>query len=167
MIYFIETGEVTMGTEQEKIANRERVWSMLAVAMTKGIWDLVKDSSSSITPQIGLQILEMIEKQMGLSVAGNSPEAIIADIGTIFTERLGFAANATVEPFEKGIKLSLSDAEATDQFGQLKAGGVEKLFSHPVLCCGVAALAKIGKKSRGDAQIDMNSKSTVISFELI
>ncbi len=59
------------------------------------------------------------------------------------------------------------NAEATDQFAQLKTSGVEKLFSYPFLCCGVAALAKIGKKSRGDVQIDAGAKVVVLTFELL
>jgi hypothetical protein len=156
-----------MATEQEKIGNRERVWSMLAVAMTKGVWDLVAESSCSLTPQIGTQILDMLEKQMGLTVHGTTPEEVIAEIGRICVEGLGFATGASVEGSGKSVKLALAGAEATDQFGALQAGGVVKLFSHPFLCCGVAALAKIGKKVRGDVQIDAGTKATILTFELL
>ncbi len=156
-----------MATEQEKIANRERVWSMLAVAMTKDVWDLAADSASSLTPQIGVQILDMIEKQLNLLIKGDTPEAVITSLGEMCVEGMGFAASAAVETNEKVIKLTLSGAEATNEFSQLRNAGVVKLFSHPFLCCGVAALAKIGRKCRGDVQVDANNRSTVITFDLI
>ncbi len=156
-----------MATEQEKIVNRERVWSMVAMALTKGVWDMVEDSAATLTPKLGLQILEMIEKQLNLNVKAGTPEDVIKEIGKIAVEGMGFAAEAQVETGEKIIKLTLKNAEATEQFAQLQEQGVKKLFSHPFLCCGIAALAKIGTIARGEIMVDAVSKTTTLTFVLM
>jgi hypothetical protein len=156
-----------MATEQEKLVNRERMWSMVAIAVTRGVWDLIKDTAATLSPEIGTQILAMVEKQMNLQATGDTPEAVITSVGKMCVEGLGFAESASVEAGEKTIKLTLTGAEATSEFDQMKASGVNRLFSHPFLCCGLAALARIGRKCRGDLQVDASAKTTVITFELL
>jgi hypothetical protein len=49
----------------------------------------------------------------------------------------------------------------------LKEQGVKKLFSHPFMCTGLAALSRLGVKSRGDVQVDAVTKGVTVNFELV
>jgi hypothetical protein len=49
----------------------------------------------------------------------------------------------------------------------LKEQGAKKLFSHPFLCTGLAALSRLGFRSRGNVEVDATTKAVVVDFELV
>ncbi len=156
-----------MATDQQKVANRARMWGMVAVSMTLGIWDMVQESSLSISPVIGKAMLEDLEKLAGLEIAGEQPEAIMVELGRIFVDECGFATEVKVEKTGSGLKITMLNAVGTSEFGALQEQGVEKLFSHPFYCVGLAALARLGCKARGTVELDKAAKTYVITFELL
>ncbi len=156
-----------MATEQEKNLNNERVWSIMALAVTRSVWDLLQDTVATLTPEIGKQVLEMLEKEMDLKISGDTPEAVIRSLAEYCAGSLEYCSKADVVMAEVGVKLVMEGTKTAEQFSQLKAGGVGRLFSHPVLCSGIAALARIGRQCRGNVQVDAASASTTITFEMI
>ena len=156
-----------MATEQEKMANRARLWGLTVVGMTMGIWDMVEDSAASLSPAIGSQILGMVEKQLGLEVAGEKPEDVLVELARIFVDEFGFASEANVERTDKAIVVTFKNSVGTPEFAMMKQHGVEKLFSHPFLCTGLGALTELGFKSRARVEVDPAVKSTVITFDLV
>ncbi|NMB88362.1 MAG: hypothetical protein GYA17_08365 [Chloroflexi bacterium] len=156
-----------MATEQEKINNRVRMWALGFMGMTMGIWEIIEESSVSLSPQIGAQILKMAEKQLGLEIAGEKPEDVLVELGRIFVDEYGFAGEASVEGSDKTIRVTLKNAVGTPEFAQVLEHGVEKLFSHPFLCAGLAALARMGCKARGNVVVDSANHSYLVTFELL
>lgn len=156
-----------MATEQQKYANRARLWGLTVVGMTMGIWDMVEESSLALSPQIGAQILTMLEKQLGLEIAGEKPEHLLIELGRIFVDEYGFASEAKVESADKTLRVTLENAVGTPEFAMMKEHGVEKAFSHPFFCAGLASLTRLGLKARGSVEIDATAKRYVITYELI
>jgi hypothetical protein len=156
-----------MATEQQKYANRARLWGLTVVGMTMGIWEMVEEASVALSPQIGAQILNMLEKQLGLEVAGEKPEHLLVELGRIFVDEYGYASEAKVESTDKTLRVTLENAVGTPEFAMLKERGVEKLFSHPFFCAGLAAFARLGLKARGNVETDVAAKRQVITYELI
>jgi hypothetical protein len=156
-----------MATDLDKSNNRARLWGLTTIGMTMGIWDMVEESASSLSPQIGAQILGMVEKQLGLEIAGEKPEELFVDLGRIFVDEYGFASEAKVDRADKVIHVSFKNSVGTPEFAMAKKQGVEKLFSHPFLCTGLAALSKLGLKSRGSVEVDPDTRGTVVTFELL
>lgn len=154
-----------MATEEAKLVNRARMWGLTALGMTFGIWELIQESSTALSPTIGEAIVREMEKALGLEIAGEKPEHILVELGRIFVDEYGFATEAKVEPTEKGFRVTLVNAVGTPEFSGLVEHGVEKLFSHLFYCAGLAVLARLGTKARGEVFIDKAAKSHVITFE--
>jgi hypothetical protein len=157
----------TMVTEQQKLDNRARLWGMTVTGMTLGIWGMVEESSTSLSPQIGMQILEMVEKDLGKKIASEKPEEAIRQLGSLFIDEFGYAADVKVEGAEKQIRVSFSKAISAPEFAMLKQRGVEKIFSHPFMSAGIAVLARLGQKARWNVEIDPAGGNETVTFDLL
>jgi hypothetical protein len=156
-----------MATDQEKNVRRGSLWAMTVFGMTIGIWEMVEDSAGAISPYIGNALLPLIEKQLGLEIAGEKPADLITEIGRLFVDEFGFAAEAKVTATDKVVTLLLKNAMATKEGAQLAAMGVKKSFSHPAMCVGVAALTRAGVKCRGNVELDVPNNNQTVTFELL
>jgi len=156
-----------MATDQQKFANRARLWGLTVMGMTLGIWDMVEETSLTLSPQIGSQTLAEMEKQLGLEIAGEKPEHLLNELGRIFVDEYGFASEARVESNAKTFKVTLENAVGTPEWAMMKERGVAKAFSHPFFCTGLAALSRIGLKCRGSVETDAAAKRYVITFEAV
>jgi hypothetical protein len=156
-----------MATEEAKLVNRARLWGLTALGMTFGIWELIQESSTALSPTIGEAIVKEMEKALGLEIAGEKPEHILVELGRIFVDEYGFATEAKVEKTDKGFRVTLANAVGTPEFLGIQEHGVEKLFSHPFYCAGLAVLARLGVKARGDVMIDKAAKSHIVTFEIV
>jgi hypothetical protein len=156
-----------MATEQDKYANRARMWGMVVLAMTAGIWDMVEDSAVTLSPMIGATLLSLFEKNAGLEIAGDKPEQMLVELGRILVDEMGYATEAKVEGSDKTYKLTLINAVGLPEFKSLETKGITKPFSNPVYCTGIAAMNRLGFKCRGKIDIDVEKKTQVTTFELV
>jgi hypothetical protein len=156
-----------MATDPEKILHRARLWGLVAIGMTQGIWDMVEESAASLSPSIGETVLGEFERQLGLEIAGEKPEDLLVELGRIFVDEYGYASEAKVEHTNEIIRVSLLNALGMPEWANLQDHGVEKLFSHPYLCTALAALARSGIKARGKVELDKAAKSQIVTFELL
>ena len=156
-----------MATEQEKTTHLARMLGLANVGMTLGIWELVEESATTLTPIIGTQLIGEIEKQLGLEIAGEKPHDLFVELGRIFVDEVGFGSEVKVESADKTILVTFKNAAGSPEFASLKEHGVEKLFSHPYLCTGIAALARMGIKARGNVEVDKATNTQTITFELL
>jgi hypothetical protein len=155
-----------MATDQEKITRREALWALTVSGMTLGIWEMVEESATAISPYIGNALLPMIEKQLGLEIAGGKPADLITEIGRIFVDEFGYASEAKVTATDKAVTIVLKNALGMKEGAALSAT-VKKQFANPVLCVGMAALVRAGMKCRSDSSWDVPNNSQIVSFELL
>jgi actin-like ATPase involved in cell morphogenesis len=156
-----------MANEQQKIANRARLWGLTVVGMTIGIWEMVEETSVALSPQIGAQILAMAEKQLGLEIAGEKPEHLLVELGRIFVDEYGYASEIKVEGTDKTFRVFLENVVGFPETVMMKERGVEKAFSNPFFCAGLAALARLGLKVRGSLDIDVANRRFIVTYEVI
>ncbi len=155
-----------MASELDKATHRARLWGLVSIGMTLGIWDMVEESSVSLSPVIGKVILQEIEKNLGLEIAGEKPDNILIELGRIFVDEFGIATEVKVENTNGVLQATLINAVGTAEFSALQEKGVEKLFSQPFYCAGLAALSRQGCKVRGTVALDKAQNSQVVRFEM-
>ena len=97
-----------MASEQDKIAHRLRLWALTSMGMGIGVWDMVQESSVSLSPTIGAATLTELEKQLGLEIAGEKPEDILTELGRIFVDEYGYASEAKLERTGNTLKITPS-----------------------------------------------------------
>jgi hypothetical protein len=156
-----------MATDSQKLENRAGLWGMTVTGMTLGIWGMVEESSTSLAPQIGAQILEMVETKLGKKIESEQPAEAIRQLSALFVEDFGYAADVQVEAAEKSIRVSFSKAISAPEFALLAQRGVKRIFSHPFMSAGVAVLSRLGVKARWNVAIDPAGGNETITFDLL
>jgi hypothetical protein len=156
-----------MATDSQILENRARLWGMTVTGMTLGIWGMVEESSTSLAPQIGMPILEMVETKLGKKIDSPKPEEAVRQLGRIFVEEFGYAAAEKVEASDKKITVVFSKAIGVPEFTLLEQRGVKKIFSHPFMSAAMAVLARLGQKSRWAVSIDPASGDETVTFDLL
>jgi hypothetical protein len=155
-----------MATDEQKAQNRLKLYQVMIMGMALGVWDLIGETAKAISPKIGEQVLTVMEKEEGLEVAGETPENVLTEIGRLYVDELGSASAAELETDGNVLSLKLRNATGNELFYQLQAAGVEPFFE-PVMCVGLAALARMGKRARVNAEPWEEGNGRIIHYELV
>jgi len=157
-----------MATEQQKQQHQLRLTNMALVGITAGVWQTLGDSAFALSGPMGNQILDMMEKEMGLEVAGESPQAVVSEIARIFVDEFGFASDIQVEAQgDEKLRLKVCDCANRAFTDKLMEAGVEKPFICPIMNACQAALRRMGYRMREDVVKWVEGKGSIITFESI
>jgi hypothetical protein len=158
--------EAKMATEEKKKQNMLRLTQIALSSLSAAVWDTLGETSFALSSSMGDQILEMFEKEMGLEIAGESPEAVINEIGRIFVDEFGFAQDikTTVSNDGNQIELRVTNCINRAFTDRLLAAGVPKPYICPVMNVAVAALRRMGYKMRPDIAKWQEGGGTIITF---
>lgn len=157
-----------MASEEQKKDNRLRLTNMALLSLASSTWDTLGDSAFAYSGAMGNRILEIMEKEMGLEIGGETPEDVMTEIGRIFVDEFGFAGDIDVAEngdgkFEVKVKNCVNRA-FTDK---LMAAGVEKPFICPIMNACQAALRRMDFKAHEDVEKWVEGKGSIITFEVI
>jgi hypothetical protein len=153
-----------MATEEQKKANQMRLVGLTVRGTALGIWDMIGETASSLGPSIGQQTLEMMEKEMGLEIAGEKPEDVLNEIARLFVDEFSFCSSIDLEAESDVITMKVSDCLMATLTGKLIDDGVDP-FICPYRNTGAAALKRLGMRVR--TRVDFDGKRSVITFELL
>lgn len=154
-----------MASEEKKKANQLRLMGFTMRGVALGIWDIVGETASSLGPRIGEQTLEVMEKEMGLEIAGEKPEDVLTEIGRLFVDEFGFCESVNVEPGSDTITMTVNKCLMATLTGKLIDDGVDP-FICPYRNAGLAALKRLGVKTRTKVNFEPG-KGSIITFELM
>lgn len=156
-----------MATEDEKKRNMVRLLNMTLLGVTKGVWDFVGESSFALSRNIGDEIIRMMEKEMGLEIAGETPLDVVHEISRLFVDEYGFARHIEVSETDGIIKLDVQHCLNRKLDDQLGEAGVEKPFTCPVMNSVVAAFRRMNIRAHQDVVKNPEGNGSIITFELI
>ena len=156
-----------MATEEKKKANQLRLANLTLFGLSAGVWDMVGDSAMSFAPKIGGQVLEVMEKEMGLEIAGESPEDVLNEIARIFVDEFGFCSAMDVESTGGTLVLKVHSCLNRHLTDRLINAGVGKPFICPIMNSAQAALKRAGINARCDVEKWVEGKGSILTFELM
>ena len=155
-----------MATDEQKKINRLRLMDMTLLSISAGVWDVMGESVfASAGRPMGDHILEVMEKEMGLEIAGEDPQDVLMEIGRIFVDEFGFCDDIAIESEETGeYTVKVKNCVNRSFTDKLVAAGVEKPFICPIMNSSEAALRRMGFKMRNDVQKWVEGKGSIITF---
>ncbi len=87
-----------MATEQKKQQNRAELANMALLSVAAGVWDVLgRKGVNALSGPMGDEILKVMEREMGLEIAGEDPETVLMEISRIFVDEYGFASDIEVK----------------------------------------------------------------------
>jgi hypothetical protein len=115
---------------------------------------------------MGDHILEVMEKEMGLEIAGDDPQEVMIEISRIFVDEFGFCSDIDVEANEGDYTLTVKKCVNSKLADQLQAAGVEKPFICPIMNACQAALKRMNFKMRSDVT-KLAEEDSIITFKSV
>ncbi len=157
-----------MASEEQKKLNQLRLISLALASLAASVWETLGDSAFSFSGLMGDEVLKVMEKEMGLEIAGNSPKEVMMEISRIFVDEFGFASDIEVEG-DDDTKITLKVHECANRkfTDKLLEAGVEKPFICPIMTSCQAGLRRMGYKMREDVEKWPQGKGSIITFERI
>lgn len=157
-----------MASEEQKKQNQLRLSNLALLSLATSTWNTLGESSFAFSGGMGNAILKVMEKEMGLEIAGESPEDVMMEIGRIFVDEFGFAGDIDVcasgeDQYEVRVKNCIN-RNFTDR---LMDAGVEKPFVCPIMNACQAALRRMDFKAHENVEKWEEGKGSIISFKLI
>jgi len=157
-----------MATEEEKKRNLARINAMIIYGLEKGLWNLLGESALAVSATVGEGMLEVMEKTMGLEIAGEDPQDILTEIGRIFIDEIGIATKFDVTKSGDEVNFAVENCVLLRTEADLVEAGIQP-FMCPYLNIAAAAMRKrLGLKSRV-SQIDANTsgRKCILQFEVL
>lgn len=154
-----------MATEEQKKRNQVRLANMALLSVAAGSWDILGKGVNAFGLKMGDEILAVMEKEMGLEIAGEDPETILTELSRIFVDEYGFASDIDVAVQENGtFTLKVHHCVNRNLTDKLMAAGVEKPFICPVMNAARSALRRLGYKVHEDIEQWREEKGSVITL---
>lgn len=135
-----------MATDEAKKANALRMTSLSLEVLAEEVWDTLGESSMALAKGMGDAILEMLEKEQGLELAGEDPVAVGTEINRILVDEYGYAQEISMINLAVGEKVDVKvkgciNTAFTDR---LTKAGVKTPFICPMMLLGGALLRRVG-----------------------
>lgn len=153
-----------MATDEQKKLNLIRLGSITLMSLALSVWEMLGDTSFVFSKDMGAKILNMLEKEMGLEIAGETPEIVLLELTRIFVDEFGYASDIDLDVSETKIVLKVKNDMNFAYNQQLLATGVEKLFTEPLMNACEAALKRMGYKMHQSIELWPEQKGSIITF---
>jgi hypothetical protein len=154
-----------MATDDVKKENLLRMSALSLEVLATEVWDTLGESAIVLSRGMGDAILEMLEKEEGLEIAGESPEDVGKEISRIFVDEFGFAKeiSLTVDADRVGI-IKVGGCINTKFTDKMLASGLTMNYVCPVMMAAGAAMRQMGMKGRVKIDRWAEGKGCKISF---
>ncbi len=157
-----------MATDEVKKENRLRLTNMALLSLASSTWDTLGESAFAFSGPMGSQILKVMEQEMGLEIAGETPEDVMTEIGRIFVDEFGFCGDIDVESDGDSLYTVKVKQCVNRRFtDKLADAGVEKPFICPIMNACQAALRRMGYKMHEDVEKWAEEGGSIITFKAI
>lgn len=157
-----------MASEEQKKKNLLKVFNVAMYGMIEGLWDLFGESSFATVHSIGDRILEVMEKEAGLEIAGESPEDILLEVTRLLVDEVGTMSAGKVTMAGHRVSIACQECFLREATGWLEAEGVQPFACVPMNISTAAMRKRLGTKHRVLGR-DWNpdSQTCTIQFELM
>jgi SHS2 domain-containing protein len=149
-----------MASEEEKKRQLVRVFSLMIEGLAKGIYDLFDDSAYALMKTVGKDLLEIMQKEMGLEIEGENPTDVLNELLRIWVDEVGFFSDASVKEVENGWEITGHHCKGWNLTQKILATGVKEPFTCPVMNTLNAALSSMGVSTRMSIQPVPETKGT-------
>lgn len=156
-----------MATDDEKKRNMVRLSNLTLLGVSKGVWDFVGETAFALSQNIGNEIVKMMEKEMGLEIAGENPIDVVNEVSRLFVDEFGFARNIEVKENDGIISVDVQHCINRKLTDQLLESGVEKPFICPIMNVLVAVFKRLGIWARHDVKKNEAGNGSIITLELL
>ncbi|MEN8154274.1 MAG: hypothetical protein ABFR75_09655 [Acidobacteriota bacterium] len=154
-----------MATEEEKKQQLVKVFTLMIEGLAKGIYDLFEDSAYSLMETVGKDMVEIMQKEMGFEIEGETADEVLKELMRIWVDEIGFFEDAKVEKIDGGWEIVGSKCKGWNLTQKILATGVNEPFTCPVMNTMHAALEKVGVRTHMHIEPQKDIKGTKFTLK--
>lgn len=161
-----------MATDEAKKLNALRMTTLSLQVLAAEVWDTLGDSSMALANGMGDALLEMLEKEQGLEIAGEGPAVIGTEINRILVDEYGYANEISMivdgtSDNPSGAVVSVKGCINTANTDKLLKAGVKIPFICPMMLIGNALLRRVGMNVRINIERWPEGKGCKIHYKVV
>ncbi|WP_417915329.1 hypothetical protein [Candidatus Electronema sp. JM] len=145
-----------------------RLMSLMIAGMAKSLHEMFGEAALAVMSETGRSILEILERELGLNIAGKEPAAALVAIGKVFSDDLGFVNSFAVKEEGNRLIVTVQGCHGWDTTQTvLKMTGLETPFTCPIMNVCQAALIRMGRPARKSISPIPATHGSTITFILV
>jgi hypothetical protein len=157
-----------MATDAQKQERLLKVFNIGMYSMVDGLWDLFGESAFATTQTIGDRILSVMERESGLEINGEDPQAILNEVVRLLVDEVGTMKEGKVVLQGDKVSMSCKKCFLTEATGWLEAEGVQPFACIPMNISAAAMRKRLGVKHKVIGRLwDEESQTCTIQFQLV
>lgn len=144
-----------------------RLMSLMIAGMAKSLHEMFGEAAHAVMSETGRSILEILERDMGLKLEGLEPDEVLAAVGRVFQEELGFIDSFAVSQDGRRLIMTLNGCQGWDMTQAVLKTGVDTPFTCPIMNVCQAALIRMGRPARKSIAPIPETRGSAITFTLM
>lgn len=157
-----------MATEIEKKQRTLKVFNVVMFGMIEGLWDLFGESSFATVHSIGDRLVEVLEREAGLEIEGEDPEAVLVEVTRLLVDEVGTMTEGQVVIEGNKISIACQECVLREATGWLEEAGVQPFACLPMNIAAAAMRKRLGSRHRVlGRDWDAETQTCTIHFEMI
>jgi len=150
-----------MATEEQKKVRQLKLFNEVIFGLSKGMWELFSEGAFGICAEIGEEIMEEMEHDMGLEIRGENPQDILTEIERIYVDEVGGAQAADIEIKGDRIDILIEDCILIHACTDLQKEDVKPFTCVPMMLVAAALRERLGLKERLDEIVIEGNKCDI------
>lgn len=156
-----------MATEELKTERRLKLCNNILFGFAKGMYDLFGESSLATVNDIGEDIIQDMEHEMGLEIHGEDPRAILVELGRLLIDEYGMCRNAGLKLDEHAVGVHIEGCMFWAATQNLRKADVPLYACVPMMIASAALRKRLGKRAHFvGVTVDETSQGCDIAFKL-
>lgn len=157
-----------MATMEEKKIRQLKLFNDIVYGFAKGLYDLFGDSALATVDTIGEDILEDMEHELGLEIAGEDPKDILTEIERLMVDEYGLCKSAKLVIEDHEIDLICEGCLLWKATTDLREEGIPPYTCVPMMMASAALHKRLGKKAKFvSIEQDLDKRVCDIDFHVI
>lgn len=157
-----------MATMEEKKLRQLKLFNDIVFGFAKGLYDLFGDTAVATVDTIGEDILEDMEHELGLEIAGEDPKDILMEIERLMVDEYGMCKTADLVIDDGQIDLTCEGCLMWRATRALQEEGVPPYTCVPMMMSSAALHKRLGAKARFiSIEQDMDKRICDVKFKLL
>ncbi len=139
-----------MATEEQKKIRQMKLFNEVVYGLAKGMWELFGEGAFGVCAEIGEEIIEEMEHDMGLEIRGETPQDILTELERIYVDEVGGAQAADLKIKDERLDIFIEGCILLHACTDLQKEGIRPFTCIPMMLAAAALRERLGLKERLD-----------------
>lgn len=155
-----------MASEEQKKSRQIKLFNEVIFGLCKGMWELIGEGAYATIAEIGEEILEEIEHDLGLEIQGENAKDILTEIERLLVDELGACKKASLQIEGDRINMIIEGDILQHAYLDLKKEGIQPFVCPSMMIAAAALRERLGLKERLIG-ITVEENKIDIAFEML